>query len=74
MGILDFVDPMTNEVLHEELYGSNSCSYIFSARIVHGHIVSYHFTRDVTSIQIMPIFWKAAAVLELLLMAFIIWL
>ena len=29
------------------------------------HIVSYYFTRDVTSFQIMGIFWKAVAVLEL---------
>ena len=36
------------------------------------HVIAYFFNGDVTSIQLMPIFWKAVAVLELSLNLWII--
>ena len=67
VGFVDLGDPMTNDAYAEE----DSVATYALAFLVRGlctdmkHIVSYYFTRDVTSFQIMAIFWKAVAVLEL---------
>jgi hypothetical protein len=67
VGFVDLGDPVTNETFAEE----ESMATHALAFLVRGlctdmkHIVSYYFTRDVTSFQIIPIFWKAVAVLEL---------
>ena len=74
VGFVDLGDPMTNEAFAEE----ESVATHALAFLVRGlctdmkHIVSYYFTRDVTSFQIMPIFWKAVAVLELSLNLWVI--
>lgn len=64
VGFVDLGDPVTNETFAEE----ESMATHALAFLVRGlctdmkHIVSYYFTRDVTSFQIIPIFWKAVAV------------
>ena len=67
VGFVDLGDPMTNEAyVEEESVATHSLAFLVGGLCTDmKHIVSYYFTRDVTSFQILPIFWKAVAVLEL---------
>ncbi len=58
---------MTNEAyVEEESVATHALAFLVRGLCTDmKHIVSYYFTRDVTSFQILPIFWKAVAVLEL---------
>ena len=35
------------------------------------HVIAYYFTRDLTSFQVMPLFWEAVSVLELSLQLYV---
>ena len=67
VGFVDLGDPMTNEAyVEEESVATHALAFLVRGLCTDmKHIVSYYFTRDVTSFQILPIFWKAVAVLEL---------
>lgn len=67
IGFVDLGDPMTNAAfVEEESVATHALAFLVRGLCTDmKHIVSYYFTRDVISFQIMPIFWKAVAVLEL---------
>ena len=35
------------------------------------HVIAYYFTRNVTSFQLMPVFWKVVSTLELSLSLYV---
>ncbi|XP_028394421.1 uncharacterized protein LOC114518606 [Dendronephthya gigantea] len=67
MGFIDLGDPMTN---FASLADEDPTATHALASLVRGlctdlkHIIAYFFTRNVTSFQIMPLFWRTVAVLE----------
>ena len=74
VGFVDLGDPTTNEAFaEEECVATHALAFLVRGLCTDmKHIVSYYFTRDVTSFQIMSIFWKAVAVLELSLNLWVI--
>ena len=67
VGFVDLEDTMTNEAFaEEESVGTHALAFLVRGMCTDmKNIVSYYFTWDVTSFQIMPIFWKTVSVLEL---------
>ncbi len=67
VGFIDLGDPMTN---FSNLTDEDSIATHALAFLVRGlctdlkHIIAYFFTGNVTSFQLMPLFWRTVAVLE----------
>ncbi|CAB4003821.1 Hypothetical predicted protein [Paramuricea clavata] len=68
VGFMDLGDPMTNFACLDE---KDTIATHALAFLVRGlctdvkHIIAYFFTGNVTSYQLMPIFWKVVSILEL---------
>ncbi|CAB4032834.1 Hypothetical predicted protein, partial [Paramuricea clavata] len=68
IGFIDLGDPMTNYACLDK---EDSVATHALAFLVRGlatdmkHIIAYYFTGNVTSYQLMPIFWKVVSTLEL---------
>ena len=67
IGFIDLGDPMTNYVYsEEETVASHALAFLVRGLCTDlKHVIAYFFTGNVTSFQILPIFWKAVSVLEL---------
>ena len=74
VGFVDLGDPTTNEAFaEEECVATHALAFLVRGLCTDmKHIVSYYFTWDITSFQIMSIFWKAVSVLELSLSLWVI--
>ena len=67
MGLIDLGDPMTNyaNLQEEDMVASLSLAFLFRGLCTDfKHIIGYYFTCNVTSYQLMPMFWKIVSVLE----------
>jgi hypothetical protein len=70
IGFVDLGDPMTSfaNLPEDDAIASHALAFLVRGLCTDlKHIVAYFFTKDVTSFQIMPIFWKVVSVLELCL-------
>ena len=68
IGFIDLGDPTTNYATLQQEYTIASHALAFLVRGLATdlkHIIGYYFTGNVTSFQIIPIFWKIVSVLEL---------
>ena len=65
--MIDLGDPMTNYAyLEEDSVASHALVFLVSGLCPDmKQVIAYFVTGDVTSFQLMPIFWKAISVLEL---------
>ncbi len=75
IGFIDLGDPMTNyaTLQEEDTIASHALAFLMRGLATDlKHIIGYYFTGNVTSIQIMPIFWKIVSVLELSLNLFVV--
>jgi hypothetical protein len=75
IGFIDFGDPMTNyaTLQEEDTIASHALAFLVRGLATDlKHIIGYYFTGNVTSFQIMPIFWKIVSVLELSLNLFVV--
>jgi hypothetical protein len=67
IGFIDLGDPMTNyaTLQEEDTIASHALAFLVRRLATDlKHIIGYYFTGNVTSFQIMPIFWKSVSVLE----------
>ena len=68
VGFMDLGDPMTNFACLDEKDTIATHAFAFLVRGLCTdvkHIIAYFFTGNVTSYQLMPIFWKVVSTLEL---------
>ena len=68
IGFIDLGDPMTNysTLQEEDTIASHTLAFLVRELATDlMHIIGYYFTGNVTSFQIMPIFWKIVSVQEL---------
>jgi hypothetical protein len=67
IGFIDLGDPMTNTAfLDEDVVATHALVFLVRGLCTDlKHVIAYYFTGDVTSYQLMPMFWKAVSVLEL---------
>ena len=67
IGFIDLGDPMTNfSCIEEDVIATHALAFLVRGLCTDiKHIIAYYFTGNVTSFQIMPLFWKAVSVLEL---------
>ena len=68
IGFIDLGDPMTNysTLQEEDTIATHTLAFLVRELATDQmHIIGYYFTGNVTSFQIMPIFWKIVSVLEL---------
>ncbi len=75
IGFIDLGDPMTNyaTLQEEDTIASHALAFLVRGLATDlKHIIGYYFTGNVTSFQIMPIFWKIVSVLELSLNLFVV--
>ena len=67
IGFIDLGDPMTNfaTLTNEDLIATHALAFLVRGLCTDlNHIIAYFFTGNVTSFQIMPLFWRTVAVLE----------
>ena len=67
IGFIDLGDPMTNfaTLTNEDLIATHALAFLVRGLCTDlKHIIAYFFTGNVTSFQIMPLFWRTVAVLE----------
>ena len=67
IGFIDLLDPMTNFAYlpDEDTIASHALAFLVRGLCIDlKHIITYFFTGNVTSFQLMPLFWRAASVLE----------
>ena len=68
IGFIDLGDPLTtfaNVNEDSDPIASHALAFLVRGLATHlKHIVAYFFTSNVTSFQLMPLFWKVVAVLE----------
>ena len=70
IGFIDLGDPMTNFAFlsDEDPVASHALAFLVRGLCTDlKHIIAYFFTGNVTSFQLMPLFWRAVSVLEMLL-------
>ena len=75
IGFVDLGDPMTNyaTLQEEDTIASHALAFLVRGLATDlKHIIGYYFTGNVTSFQIMPIFWKIVSVLELSLKLWVV--
>ena len=67
IGFVDLGDPMTNfaTLTDEDHIATNALAFLVRGLCTDlKHSIAYFFTGNVTSFQIMPLFWRTVAVLE----------
>ena len=67
IGFIDLGDPMTNfaNLSDEDPIASHALAFLVRGLCTDvKHIIAYFFTGNVTSFQLMPLFWRTVAVLE----------
>ena len=68
IGFIDLGDPLTTSANVDEdsdPIASHALAFLVRGLTTHlMHVVAYYFTGNVTSFQLMPLFWKVVAVLE----------
>ena len=67
VGFIDLGDPMTNfaNLTDEDPIATHALAFLVRGLCTDlKHIIAYFFTGNVTSFQLMPLFWRAVAVLE----------
>jgi uncharacterized membrane-anchored protein len=67
IGFIDLGDPMTNyaNIQEEDMVASHALAFLVRGLCTDlKHIIGYYFTGNVTSYQLMPMFWKIVSVLE----------
>lgn len=67
IGFVDLGDPMTNfaNLTDEDPIATHAMAFLVRGLCTDlKHIIAYFFTGNVTSFQIMPLFWRTVAVLE----------
>ena len=68
IGFVDLGDPMTNyaSLGDEDLMATHALAFLVRGMCTDvKHVIAYYFTENVTSYQLMSVFWKVVAVLEL---------
>ena len=68
IGFIDLGDPMTNfaNLQEEDTLASHALAFLVRGMCTDlKHVVAYFFTGNVTSFQLMPMFWKVVSTLEL---------
>lgn len=68
IGFIDLGDPMTNyaTIQDEDMVASHALAFLVCGLCTDlKHIIGYYFTGNVTSYQLMPMFWKIVSVLEI---------
>ncbi|CAB4003670.1 Hypothetical predicted protein [Paramuricea clavata] len=73
IGFIDFGDPMVNfAYVEEETFASHALAFLVRGLCTDlKHIIPYFFTKDLTSFQLMPLFWRAVSILELSLQLYV---
>ena len=73
IGFIDLGDPMVNfAYVEEETFASHALAFLVRGLCTDlKHIIAYFFTKDLTSFQLMPLFWRAVSVLELSLQLYV---
>ncbi len=67
VGFIDLGDPMTNfsNLTDEDPIATHALAFLVRGLCTDlKHIIAYFFTGNVTSFQLMPLFWRTVAVLE----------
>ena len=75
IGFVDLGDPMTNyaSLGEEDVMATHALAFLVRGMCSDlKHVIAYYFTENVTSYQIMSMFWKAVGVLELSLNLWVI--
>lgn len=75
IGFVDLGDPMTNYagLGEEDVMATHALAFLVRGMCSDlKHVIAYYFTENVTSYQIMSMFWKAVGVLELSLNLWVI--
>ena len=70
IGFIDLDDPMTNfaNLTDEDPIATHALAFLARGLCTDvKHIIAYFFTGNVTSFQLMPLFWRTVAVLEVFL-------
>jgi hypothetical protein len=58
--------------VEEETFASHALAFLVRGLCTDlKHIIAYFFTKDLTSFQLMPLFWRAVSVLELSLQLYV---
>ncbi len=72
-GFIDLGDPMVNfAYVEEETLATHALAFLVRGLCTDlKHVIAYYFTRDLTSFQVMPLFWEAVSVLELSLQLYV---
>ena len=67
IGFIDLGDLMTNFAnLQEDTLASHALAFLVRGMCTDlKHVIAYFFTGNVTSFQLMPVFWKVVSALEL---------
>jgi hypothetical protein len=68
IGFVDLGDPMTNyaSLGDEDLMATHALAFLVRGMCSDlKHVIAYYFTENVTSYQLISVFWKVVAVLEL---------
>ena len=68
IGFIDLGDPMTNfaNLQEEDTLASHALAFLVRGMCTDlKHVIAYFFTGNVTSFQLMPMFWKVVSTLEL---------
>ena len=68
IGFIDLGDPMTNfaNLQEEDTLASHALAFLVRGMCADlRHVIAYFFTGNVTSFQLMPMFWKVVSTLEL---------
>jgi hypothetical protein len=68
IGFVDLGDPMTNyaSLGEEDVMATHALAFLVRGMCSDlKHVIAYYFTENVTSYQLMSIFWKVVGVLEL---------
>ena len=73
IAFIDLGDPMVNfAYVEEETFASHALAFLVRGLCTDlKHIIAYFFTKDLTSFQLMPLFWRAVSVLELSLQLYV---
>ena len=75
VGFFDLGDPMTNFAClqEEDTLATHALAFLVRGLCTDlKHVIAYYFTRNVTSFQLMPVFWKVVSTLELSLSLYVI--
>ena len=73
IGFIHLGDPMVNfAFVEEETLATHALAFLVRGLCADlKHVISYYLTGDLTSFQLMPLFWQAVSVLELSLKLYV---